>query len=270
VASELPARLQTDERRLRQILLNLLANAVRFTDRGWVGLFVVACRGTHVRFEVCDSGIGMSAEQLGKLFQPFTQLDAARSGGGTGLGLVISRNLVRMMGGELQVRSSPESGSTFWFELEVKTPGTHRGKADPEALVCGYAGPRKSVLIVDDIPESRAVLVQLLEPLGFAVLQATNGGEALTIAQATRPDLVLTDLVMPEMDGRELTRRLRGRPELASVPIIVASAAASARGELEWRELGADAFLAKPIRAEELLVEIERMLEIKWVYDVGG
>ncbi len=267
IAPDLPARVQVDERRLRQVLLNLLANAVRFTDRGWVGLSVAPCERTHVRFAVSDSGIGMSADQVANLFQPFTQVgDVEHSAGGTGLGLAISRNLVRLMGGELQVTSAPGAGSTFAFELDLDVIGSRAAEPAPGAVICGYRGPRKSVLVVDDVPESRAVLVHLLESLEFGVAQAKNGTEALNMVRAARPDLVVTDVVMPEMDGRELTRRLRELPDLARVPVIVVSAAASARVEEEWRALGADAFITKPIDTEELLVKMGRLLAIEWDY----
>src|SRR5581483_7325882 len=122
VAPDLPASLRMDERRLRQVLLNLLANAVRFTDRGWVSLSVEPSGPRHVRFEVSDSGIGMSPDQLDRLFHRFEQVgDVEHSAGGTGLGLAISHNLVRLMGGNLQVTSAPGAGSTFWFELELNT-----------------------------------------------------------------------------------------------------------------------------------------------------
>lgn len=266
-APDLPARVRTDERRLRQILLNLLANAVRFTDRGWVSLSVATSGGRHVRFEVSDSGVGMSPDQLRKLFQRFEQVgDVEHSAGGTGLGLAISRNLVRLMGGELQVTSSPGAGSTFWFELELNKTGERCADSGPKPVIAGYAGPRRSVLVVDDVLESRAVLVELLEPLGFQVAQAENGAAALNMARAARPDLIVTDLAMPEVGGHELTRRLRENADLASVPIIVISASNSARSGRERQTLAQDAFFTKPIDTEALLVSIASLLGIQWEY----
>ena len=266
VAPDLPASLRMDERRLRQVLLNLLANAVRFTDRGWVSLSVEPSGPRHVRFEVSDSGIGMSPDQLDRLFHRFEQVgDVEHSAGGTGLGLAISHNLVRLMGGNLQVTSAPGAGSTFWFELELNTAGHHSGDSGgPEPVITGYAGPRKSVLVVDDVLESRALIVQLLEPLGFHVDEAENGVTALQKARAVPPDLVVTDLVMPEMSGRELTRRLRESPQLADIPVIIVSASTSAgvepSGGVE------NAFLTKPIDTEEFLATIASLLGLQWKY----
>jgi CheY-like chemotaxis protein len=266
-APDLPAGLRTDQRRLRQVLLNLLANAVRFTDRGWVSLSVTSNGRGQVRFEVSDSGIGMSSDQLRKLFQRFEQVgDVEHSAGGTGLGLAISRNLVRLMGGDLQVTSSLGTGSTFWFELELNTTGHPFGDSGPKPVISGYAGPRRSVLVVDDVLESRALLVELLEPLGFHVAQAENGATALSMARAARPDLIVTDIGMPEMGGYELGRRLGEDTGLASVPVIVISATHSAGSQREREALAEDARFTKPIDTEELLVTIARLLGIQWQY----
>ena len=267
VACDLPASLRMDERRLRQVLLNLLANAVRFTDQGWVGLSVAPSGPRHVRFEVSDSGIGMSSDQLGRLFQRFEQVsDVEHSAGGTGLGLAISHNLVRLMGGNLKVSSSPGAGSAFWFELELNTTELHAQDGGPELVISGYAGPRKSVLVVDDVFESRALIVQLLEPLGFHVAEAENGAAALHRALAARPDLIVTDLVMPEMSGRELTRRLRENPDLAGIPVIVVSASTSGGTEGKPSDAAEDAYFAKPIDTEEFLAAIADLLGIQWEY----
>jgi CheY-like chemotaxis protein len=170
------------------------------------------------------------------------------------------------MGGDLQVTSTRGAGSTFWFELELNTTGPRSRDSDPKPVIAGYAGPRRSVLVVDDVLESRAVLVELLEPLGFQVAEAENGAAALTMARAARPDLIVTDLAMPEVGGRELTRRLRENTDLASVPIIVISATNSAGSQRERETLAHDAFFTKPIDTEELLVSIAGLLGIQWEY----
>ena len=209
----------------------------------------------------------VSPDQLRKLFQRFEQVgDVKHSTGGTGLGLAISRSLVRLMGGEIQVTSSPGAGSTFWFELELNTTGHRPRDSGSKPVIAGYAGPRRSVLVVDDVLESRAVLVELLEPLGFLVAQAENGATALNMARAARPDLIVTDLAMPEVGGHELTRRLREDADLASVPIVVISASNSARSGGERQTLARDAFFTKPIDTEALLVSIASLLGIQWDY----
>jgi CheY-like chemotaxis protein len=136
----------------------------------------------------------------------------------------------------------------------------------PAVGIIGYRGPRKTVLIADDVTENRAVLVDLLHPLGFTVIEAANGHEALEKAIKVRPDLVVTDIVMPGMDGREATRRIRELPQLSSVPVIAVSARPSARADVAATKRGADAFLIKPLRTEEVLRNIASLLELEWIH----
>ena len=269
-APDLPV-VMADAQRLRQILLNLLGNAVKFTDRGQVSLSVgalpaVGDRG-RLRFEVQDSGVGIDPEQQGIIFQPFEQVgDKRRRAGGTGLGLSISRRLVRLMGGEIQVESRPGEGSRFWFELELPLAAEDVAPAALRAgNIIGYRGARKNVLVVDDTAPNRSLLVDLLRPLGFAVSAAANGEEALQQAQAAPPDLVLTDLAMPAMGGVELIRRLRRMPGLEALPIVVVSASATEQDQADSRIAGANAFLLKPIEHPDLLREIGSMLGLAWI-----
>ncbi|NRF67731.1 response regulator [Aquincola sp. S2] len=270
VIGELPAALRADEKRLRQVLLNLLNNAVKFTQRGRVGLRVTVldadAQRVRLRFAVEDTGIGIDAEQLERIFRPFEQAaDVQRRFGGAGLGLAISGQLVALMGSEIHVESRVGSGSRFWFDLDLPL-ATQRLQPPLSALagIAGYEGPRRKVLIVDDIDANRAPIVQFLGRLGFETLEAENGEVALRRVQAALPDLVLMDRVMPVMDGAEAIRRLRRMPGLRDLPILVVSANASMADQQESLALGANGFLPKPIDFGRLLSEIERLLGLTW------
>ena len=274
IHGELPDAMEVDERRLRQVLLNLLGNAVKFSDHGQVQLIVhllgVEDDRARLRFEVCDSGIGMDAGQLQRLFQPFAQVhDAARRVAGSGLGLSISRQLVRMMGGDILVRSVPEEGSMFWFELAVQVPQTVAGTARVERSAIGYAGAPRSVLIVDDIAENREMLAWLLRLLGFQIDEADNGQAAIARAQAKKPDLILMDMMMPVMDGLQATRHIRADAGLKEVPIIAISASVTAEDRQKWVASGGNGFEAKPVRRESLLRQMGELLDLTWIYRDG-
>ncbi|HJV60115.1 MAG TPA: PAS domain S-box protein [Albitalea sp.] len=270
----LPEVVRIDQKRLRQVLLNLLANAVKFTDRGWVGLRVQAQPGwgeCRLRFEVSDSGIGIAAQELPRLFQPFEQLgDAARRAGGTGLGLAISRELVRSMGGDIEVRSAPGSGSCFSFELVMPVIAADATAAPSRRVVTGYLGARKKVLIVDDGAANRALLCDFLRPLDFETHEAADGAAGIDAARRWRPDLILMDNVMPVMSGLEATRGLRAQPQFMAVPIIAISASASQTDRDNSFAAGADAFLHKPIDFEELLRHMAALLSLRWTYAGDG
>jgi signal transduction histidine kinase/DNA-binding NarL/FixJ family response regulator len=270
-ATDLPTAVTADEKRLRQVLLNLLSNAVKFTDRGQVTLRVSQQGRSNgeasLRFEVIDNGVGIAPEQLGAIFQPFEQVgEQSRRAGGTGLGLPISRQLVRMMDSEIQVESSPGQGSRFWFELRLPLAEALRENPAQHA-VTGYDGPRRTVLVVDDVVANRALAMDLLGPLGFELLEAENGEVALRLAKSTVPDLILMDMVMPVLDGLETTRRARALPALQAVPILMVSASATAEDQVDALAAGANAFITKPIDQQELLQEIGLLLHLSWRYD---
>jgi len=271
-ARDLPAAVSADEKRLRQVLLNLLGNAVKFTDQGQVALAVrrVGAGAATVRlcFEVRDSGIGLEADQLERIFDPFEQVcDAPRRSGGTGLGLAISRQLVRLMGSDIQVESRPGAGSRFWFELSL--PLLAAGAAEPAAQpeVTGYEGRRRRVLVVDDVPDNRAMLADMLEPLGFDIGHATDGLQALQQVQQTDHDLVLMDIMMPVMDGLEATRRIRQSTAGRQLRIIAISANASSSDGERCMAAGANAFIAKPIDRNQLLERIGQHLGLRWIVE---
>jgi len=272
-AADLPAFVHADEKRLGQVLLNLLSNAVKFTDRGGVQLRT-RCLGlgdakVRVCFEVVDSGIGIAEEQQATIFLPFEQVgDVQRRFGGSGLGLAISRQLVRLMGSDIRVESRLGQGSRFWFDVDL--PIAH---APPPAdttgqqIITGYLGPRRKMLVVDDVAGNRAIMVDFLAPLGFEVIEADNGEKGLELAAAMAPDLIVMDSVMPVMGGGEATRRLRQRPEHRDVPIIVVSASATLADQQDSLVNGANAFLPKPVDLGRLLVEIGALLKLTWLGD---
>lgn len=218
-----------------------------------------------LRFEVVDSGIGIAAEALESVFQPFQQVgDQDRQAEGTGLGLSISRNLVALMGGDLQVRSEAGQGSAFWFDLAlpVVEGGTVAGAA-AMPILSGPRGEGRTILAVDDRWENRAVLVDLLSPLGFTVAVAEDGRAGLTQAESLNPDIIITDLLMPEMDGYELIRRIRASAALQATPIIAVSASVYEADEQRSLVEGGDVFLPKPIDADRLLQQIQRLLGLE-------
>jgi signal transduction histidine kinase/CheY-like chemotaxis protein len=269
---DLPVAVRCDEMRLRQVLLNLLGNAVKFTDRGRVTLMVRHLphgdTRTRLRFEIRDTGIGMTPEQLRAIFRPFEQVgETQRRIGGTGLGLAITRQLVRLMDSDVHVDSKPGEGSRFWFELllpveaEVAAPSEQR-------LATGYTGARKKVLIVDDVDANRAVAADLLRPLGFEVHEAADGLDGVQQARVLTPDLIIMDIMMPVMNGLDAMRLIRQTTTLQQVPIIVVSASATQRDQAESLRAGANAFFIKPLDQQALLAEIGARLALTWTYGI--
>ncbi|MEH2324693.1 MAG: ATP-binding protein [Nostoc sp.] len=229
--SDLPPGITVDEKRLRQVLINLLGNAIKFTDKGGVTFRVkihkLETEIYQIRFQVEDTGVGISPSGLTKIFQPFEQVgDLNKQAEGTGLGLAISQQIVTLMDSSLNVESQLGKGSTFWFEVELteaKDWATSL-RTTQQGKILGFEGSKRQVLVVDDRWENRSVLVSFLEPLGFVVIDVNNGREGLAKAQEIVPDLIITDLMMPEMDGYEMLRHLREIPELKDVPAIASSA----------------------------------------------
>jgi CheY-like chemotaxis protein len=221
-----------------------------------------------LRFEVEDTGIGIDESQRKVLFRRFEQVgDAHRRAGGTGLGLAISYQLVRLMGSDIQLESRIGQGSRFWFDIELPIEEVKSDVAAfSERTIVGYQGPHKKVLIVDDVLANRAVLVDLLVPLGFEIMEAENGQEALEKAAAWQPDFILMDIVMPVMDGLEATYRLRQMPAFKNVPLVAASASATNLEAEKCLAVGASAFLPKPIDFNKLLQQLDRLLQLTWIY----
>ncbi|MDX2270041.1 MAG: PAS domain S-box protein [Bryobacter sp.] len=271
VAADLLPCYEGDAGRIRQVLLNFLSNAVKFTAKGSVLLRVEADpeRNGHLRFSVTDTGIGIAPEQLERLFQPFTQADSSttRRYGGTGLGLVISQKLVKMMGGELGVESKPGVGSTFWCRLPL-SPMPQLCCPAPVKVQnpSRHLNGTKRVLVAEDNRTNQLVAQRMLERLGCEVVLAANGKEALDACGEQEFDLVLMDCHMPEMDGWEATCRLRQK-ELASgkhTPIVALTANALSGERERCLAIGMDDYLAKPVD----VVTLQCVLE-SWVAKAG-
>lgn len=271
-SSDIPQVVRGDEKRLRQILLNLLSNAVKFTEKGKVALtaeYDRSIRGHEtLHLQVKDTGRGIPAEKIEEIFLPFQQVgDHTRQQEGTGLGLAITKKLVRLMGGSLQVTSKVGEGSTFGVTLPLP-PVKHWTPVllDQERTITGFRGPRKRVLVVDDRWENRAIIGNLLSPLGFEVEEAADGAEGLKRAQEKQPDLIVMDLVMPGIDGLEATRLIRHSPKLKDIPIIASSASAFDFNRQDAINAGCSDFLPKPVRAEDLFAQLQLHMALEWVY----
>ncbi|HMQ52319.1 MAG TPA: PAS domain S-box protein [Anaerolineae bacterium] len=272
----LPQGVAVDEKRLREVLLNLLSNAIKYTETGLVELKVVEIsppgdRGVGVRFQVRDTGVGIVPEALEEIFTPFYQIgELASHIEGTGLGLAISHRLVDLLGGELKVKSTPGQGSLFWFDLVlplVAPPEPVLEQSSPPRTLVGFEGEPLTILIVDDKPDNRSLLRDLLSQLGFTLTEAASGREALDSALASPPDVILMDLVMPVMDGFEAIRQIRQRYPAKEVIIIAISASVN-RSIRDWcKQAGADDFLAKPIQFQDLFTCLKTHLKLKWRYE---
>ena len=277
-SSDLLTGISADEKRLRQILLNLLSNAVKFTERGQVILQVSVTRNfaastsnslaqQTIRFEVIDTGIGMNAEQLEKIFQPFEQVGALKHQlAGTGLGLVISRQLVELMGGKLSVTSELGKGSTFWFEVTLPSTDILIKTKQAQVLeIKGYTGRRRKILVADDKLENRLVLLNMLQHLGFDLVVAENGQQEIELALETHPDLIFTDLIMPVKTGFEALQEIQQIPELSD-KIIIAVSASGISMRHKCDRAGFTDFLPKPIDEQELVALLQQHLQLEWVY----
>ncbi|MEM8641970.1 MAG: ATP-binding protein [Cyanobacteria bacterium P01_G01_bin.54] len=273
-SSRLPVGVIADEKQLRQVLLNLLGNGIKFTDRGSVVLRVEVMSLDDARvlllFQVIDTGVGIAASEQDRLFQAFEQVgDRSKQREGTGLGLAISQRIVELMGSTIEVRSQLGQGSEFCFKVElpcVTDWAELSHPLEPSERIIGYQGQRRKVLVVDDRWENRAVLVNLLTPLDFMVLEAENAQAALCQLQTTPLDLVITDQVMPGMDGLTLITQIRQQGALKDLRIIVSSASVSPADRDSALAQGGDAFLPKPVDAQELFNIVAEQLDLTWCY----
>ncbi|MGX5217476.1 ATP-binding protein [Pseudomonas segetis] len=260
----MPSVVRGDEKRVRQILINLLGNAVRFTDSGEVCLRVSYLRET-ANFEIIDTGIGIAPEQIERIFQPFERGDLMRQDNGVGLGLTITRMLTSLMGGELSVRSELDRGTSFQVRLFLSEVRVPQAVVHVEHDIIGYQGPRRLILVVDDHIEHRRVLAGMLEPLGFHIAQAGSGHEAIRQVALLHPDLIFMDLSMPQMDGWETSRLIR-RNALSQAPIIVLSANAFADDRERSVTSACNDYLAKPVHTPQLLERIQKQLDLQWLH----
>jgi signal transduction histidine kinase len=259
--------LMGDDLRLRQVLINLVGNAAKFTELGSIHVRCMpAERGEHelrLRFEIEDTGPGIGAEDQKRLFLPFEQLDSSitRTQGGSGLGLAISKELVTVMGGSIGVVSEAGKGSLFWFEIplavgaEILAPAGHPGGVDPEAAIrAGHAGSR--VLVVEDDLINQELLRVLLERSGLRVDVAGTGSQALLAARSVGYELILMDLRMPVMDGFDATREIRALPGYREAPIIALTADVFEEDRRRCFEAGMDAHLGKPVEPSLLFATV--------------
>lgn len=296
---EVPEFVITDPGKLRQVLINLIGNGIKFTDQGQVQVRVRAMETlllteppqARLQFEVEDSGAGIAPEDLERIFQAFEQTNSGKQlSEGTGLGLTLSRRFVQLIGGHLSVRSTPGEGSTFAFDLVVQLTQASARSEQPQRLVVGLQpGPvSQHILVVDDQPENRELLVNLLQPIGFHVQTANDGQEAIDRWQQWHPQLILMDIRMPVLDGLEACQRIRqieqtcgslgaSPGQLLSLPsalqatpaptrIIALSASVFQEDCDRALQMGCDDFLRKPFQDQELLERIARVLGITYLY----
>jgi PAS domain S-box-containing protein len=272
VAIEVPRRVVLDGRHLRQVLLNLLGNAIKFTSRGEVRLTIAREGGDRLAFAVVDTGIGIEPESTEEIFDAFTQTRAGAAAGGTGLGLTISQHLVRRMGGQLLVESVPGSGSRFHFTLPL-IPGAPASAN--EASMTLLTGPsldarltpdqHVTALVVDDSTVSRRILASLLESAGAQVITACGGLEALELARQHQPDVIFMDLRMAGIDGLEATRRLKADAATRAIPVVAVTASAFGDARVAAREAGCIDYLPKPIRVESLFATLQTHLGARFM-----
>lgn len=266
----LPPKIMTDEPKLRQILINLIANAFKFTDFGSVIVEAYMAEDTQGKlcFSVSDTGTGIAEEDLSRIFLPFEQAEEGRNKGGTGLGLAISREYCRLLGGDITVESAVGKGSTF--SCAINAPVCEGGLSDKTKAELEIIGVKEGILprilIVDDNETNRDILMRLLSPFGFPLAQAASGEEALSLADSWAPDLLLLDLVMPGMSGQEVMQRLRADPAKNKISVIVITASASAEDKKHVIDLGVSAFIRKPFRIKTLLEEIGKLSGLSYTY----
>ncbi len=279
VDPNLPTGIIADEKRLRQVLINLLGNAVKFTETGTIAFTVENINLSDVigensmvgiNFQIKDTGVGIASDSLEKIFQSFEQVgDPKNRSEGTGLGLAISQRIVELMGGKIQVKSELGKGSIFSFEinLAIANNWTEKVLTSNGEQIIGYEGVPRHLLVVDDRWENRSVLVELLEPLGFKVTEAENGQEALDRLRQQTFDLTITDLHMPVMTGLEMLKHLRNDEQLKNTIAIVSSASVSDMDRQKSLDAGGDDFLSKPVNAEELFTLLVEYLKLSWKYE---
>ncbi|MEH2272997.1 MAG: CHASE2 domain-containing protein [Nostoc sp.] len=296
ISDRLPLAIEVDEKRLRQVLINLLGNAIKFTDSGGV-TFKVEVLETgdkgdkentqsptlKIRFQIEDTGIGMSPEQLEKIFLPFEQVGkAGQRSEGTGLGLAISQRIAALMESQIQVQSHLGEGSLFWLDLTVSVPldvydglrlhdwyggvMSPMGYAPTPQKITEIRGSVPQILIVDDDRNHCSMLSNLLQEIGCRTLEATDGKLGLQMAIEYNPDVIMLDLAMPNMDGFELMVHLQANPQTLSIPIIVSSASVFESNRQRSLEAGATAFLPKPLQIDELLDRLRDLLGVEWMY----
>lgn len=266
--ADLPAYVVGDAHRLRQVLINLLGNAVKYTERGRIGLRVAMAGGDVVRFEVTDTGPGIPAEEQEHIFQAFYQTAGGiAKGEGTGLGLTISRQFVRLMDGDITLASQPGAGSSFAFAIPLPpTDAAPHVVSDARVVGLRAGQPSPRILVAEDHPDSQQVVEQLLSQVGCQVRIAANGQLAVDLFQTWHPQLVLMDMRMPVMDGYQATRAIRALPGGDRVPIVALTASAFEEDRDLVLEAGCTEMVKKPIEQNRLFEVIGRLLGLHFEY----
>ncbi len=276
VAEDTPSYLMTDEGKLRQILINLMGNAVKFTDSGGVAVRIRTVNENgqlRLIVEVEDTGPGISTEEVGDLFRAFQQTSTGVKAGGTGLGLALSREFARLMGGDITVSSQPGQGTCFHLVIDVQQSEgvSAQQRSHSRQKVTGLKagqGPFR-VLVVDDKPENRLLLRELLASIGFEIREAENGEEAIAMFTSWSPHIILMDMRMPVMDGYTATRRIKTMEEGRRTPIIALTASAFEEERQKIFDAGTDKYLRKPFKDYELFDLIRQCLEIEYTYEAA-
>ncbi len=266
--SELPTMVRTDERRLRQVLMNLLDNAIKYTKEGGVTL-QVGHHDKYLRFMVADTGLGIQPEHIKAIFNIFHQVRSNPGfEEGTGLGLAICKRLICLMGSHLEVTSTPGEGSRFWFDLDLLAISRVSAGPEPrERKLVAIRGHKRNVLIADDRADNRDLLRDMLVPLGFRVYEADNGQSCLQQTMALHPDVLLVDLRMPVIRGEEVIQRLRQGAEFQDLVIIAISASAFEHDRERCIAAGANDFLPKPFRLTKLLDLLSHYLGVELIFE---
>jgi signal transduction histidine kinase/CheY-like chemotaxis protein len=279
---DLPEAIYADEKCLRQVLINLISNAIKFTDRGGVKFRAKLCgmqthgtqqthplpgRSYQIAFEIEDTGIGIAEEDLKKIFLPFEQVgQIQKKSEGTGLGLTITQNIIHLMDGQLTVQSQIDQGSLFRLEVTLPEPKlTISAQQQRKQNIIGYEGNPRRILVVDDKVDNRSVIISLLSPLGFILSEAHDGQHGLEMIQAELPDLVISDLSMPRLSGLKMLERLQQGQ--SQIPVIISSAKVFEADRASCMAVGAAAFLPKPIVIEDLFTMLQGLLQLTWHYE---
>lgn len=265
----IPKYINADEQRLRQILINLLGNSLKFTKEGFIFLYIYELKN-RLFFEVKDSGIGISKEYQEKIFKPFEQVKKDNyTVEGTGLGLAITKELITLMGGNIYLKSQVAVGSEFYFSINYKRADKTKVENINSKDIIGVKNENfsKTILVVDDINENRELIVQLLNFFGIKTIQASSGNEALEIFENSNIDLIFMDILMEGMDGLETISNIRSMKKGKNIPIIALSANVFIEDKKEAIKSGADDFLAKPVEEKEILQILQKYLNIELIYE---
>ncbi len=273
----LPSGIHVDKRRLRQVLINLLSNGIKFTETGCVTLQVEVLEiqkehfseKVRLLFHIEDTGIGMKPEAISKIFLPFEQLSTTKNKSeGTGLGLALSQKIIEMMNSKIRVKSQLDMGSVFQFEIEcpIADDWTESSSITRTGRIMGYMGDKKQILIVDDRWENRSLFINLLSSIGFYLIEAENGKDGLEKAIKHKPDLIIADIKMPIMNGWEMLKEIRQLDEFQNTLFFFCSVMTSDRNHRQAMQAGANYFLNKPVKSKELYRVLAQQLNITWRY----